>query len=275
MARLVTFVNPKRTLSVSVTGAACQLNCAHCGGHYLSHMIPLSDLVAVEGRCDAEVASYLISGGCSAQGVVPVVRSLDAVKRIGPGLGKRINMHVGLISEESDAQAIGSVADVVSFDFVGSNRAIRNVYGLERSVDDYSRSFELLANHCRVVPHVCIGLDGGCPSGELTALRMISELGASEVVLIVFIPTPGTRFADRQPPELSYVQTVMETARSLFSGGTVKLGCMRPRGQYRSKLDRMCLDLRVDSIVLPHKDAIERAYEMGLEVAWAEECCAL
>lgn len=275
LARLITFVNPKRTLSVSVTGSACQLDCAHCGGRYLSHMVPLSDLVAEPGRCDAEITSYLISGGCSDQGVVPVVQSLKSVRKIGPDSGRRINMHVGLISDESDAQAIGAVADVVSFDFVGDNRAIRNVYGLERSVDDYVRSYELLASQCRVVPHVCIGLDGGQPSGELSALRMIRDLGASEVVFIVFIPTPGTRFADRQPPELSYVRTVVETARSLFSDGTVQLGCMRPRGQYRSELDRMCLDLGVDSIVLPHRDTVERAHEMGLEVVWAEECCAL
>ncbi|MFY9424272.1 MAG: radical SAM protein, partial [Bacillota bacterium] len=114
----------------------------------MSHMVPLSDLVAEPGRCDAEITSYLISGGCSDQGVVPVVQSLKSVRKIGPDSGRRINMHVGLISDESDAQAIGAVADVVSFDFVGDNRAIRNVYGLERSVDDYVRSYELLASQC-------------------------------------------------------------------------------------------------------------------------------
>lgn len=275
MAGLVTFVNPKRTLPVSVTGTACQLNCAHCGGRYLSHMLPLKDLLAQPDVVRSKVTSFLISGGCSAAGTVPVIEALDAVRKIGRESAKRINMHAGLVLNEREAEAVGAVADVISFDLVGDDRVIRNVYGLTRSVEDYARSFELLSRYCRVVPHICIGLDGGLPSGELTALRLARELGASEVVLIVFIPTPGTRFADRKPPELGYVKTVVRTARSLFSDGVVKLGCMRPRGQYRSELDRMCLDLGVDEIVLPHKDVVELAEQMGLTVSYAEECCAL
>lgn len=271
----VVFVNPKRTLSVSVTGIKCQLNCAHCGGHYLSHMTPIEDLVSGENASSTDITSYLISGGCSSQGVVPVLESLDSIRRIGHAAGRRVNMHAGLVASESEAQAIGEIADVVSFDFVGSDSAIRNVYGLPRTVDDYALSCELLSRHCRVVPHVCIGLDGGLPSGELTALRVLKELGADEVVFIVLIPTPGTRFADCQPPDLQYVRTVIEAARSAFAEGIVKLGCMRPRGEYRSQLDRLCLDLGVDAIVLPHRDAVRHAEHVGLDVIWTEECCAL
>lgn len=173
------------------------------------------------------------------------------------------------------ARAIGAVADVVSFDFVGSDSVIESVYGLGRSVDDYARSFELLVRSCRVVPHICVGLSGGLPSGELTALRTVRELGAEDVVLIVFIPTAGTRFADRTPPDLQYVGEVLQFARSLFSDGVVKLGCMRPRGQYRSDLDRMSLDLGIDSIVLPHREAVKHAQSIGLAIEWTKECCAL
>jgi uncharacterized radical SAM superfamily protein len=271
----VEFVNPKHTLSVSVTGTKCQLNCAHCGGRYLSHMTPIEDLASDEKASSSDITSYLISGGCSSRGVVPVIESLDSVNRIGHSAGKRVNMHTGLVASEPEAQAIGAIADVVSFDFVGSDSAIRNVYGLPLTVDDYALSFELLSKHCRVVPHVCIGLDGGLPSGELTALRLVRELGADEVVLIVLIPTPGTRFASCRPPDLQHVRKVVETARSTFADGIVKLGCMRPRGEYRSQVDRMCLDLGIDAIVLPHRDAVRHAEDRGLKVIWTEECCAL
>ena len=271
----VVFVNPRCTLPVSVTGASCQLGCGHCGGRYLHHMTRISDVISAPEDERAGITSYLVSGGCSPEGAVPVCEHLESVRAIGQGAGRRINMHVGLVSDDDSARAIGAVADVVSFDFVGSDSAIQSVYGLRRSVDDYARSFELLARHCRVVPHICVGLDGGLPSGESTALRMVRELGAREVVLIVFIPTAGTRFADRNPPDLQYVGGVLQTARSLFADGVVKLGCMRPRGQYRSDLDRISLDLGIDSIVLPHREAVKRAQSIGLAIEWTEECCAL
>ena len=34
---------PVDTASLSVTGTACALDCAHCGGHYLQHMIPVEE----------------------------------------------------------------------------------------------------------------------------------------------------------------------------------------------------------------------------------------
>ena len=37
----ITYALPVDTALVSVTGAACELDCAHCGGHYLRHMQPL------------------------------------------------------------------------------------------------------------------------------------------------------------------------------------------------------------------------------------------
>lgn len=262
----VVFVNPRRTLPVSVTGASCQLSCSHCGGRYLHHMTPISDVLSGHDDEYPGITSYLVSGGCSPEGVVPVFEHLESVRAIGRGAGRRINMHVGLVSDDYSARAIGAVADVVSFDFVGSDCAIESVYGLRRSVEDYARSFELLARYCRVVPHICVGLNGGLPSGEPAALRAVRELGAKEVVLIVFTPTPGTRFADRNPPDLRYVGEILQTARSLFADGVVKLGCMRPRGQYRSDLDRMSLDLGIDSIVLPHREAVKRAQSIGLEV---------
>ncbi|NLU42860.1 MAG: radical SAM protein [Firmicutes bacterium] len=271
----VVFVNPRCTLPVSVTGASCQLGCGHCGGRYLQHMTPISDVISTPDDEHLGVTSYLVSGGCSPDGIVPVFEHLESVRAIGPVAGRRINMHVGLVSDDDSAKAIGAVADVVSFDFVGSDSVIESVYGLKRSVDDYAHSFELLAKYCRVVPHICVGLNGGLPSGELTALRMVRELGAREVVLIVFIPTAGTRFADRTPPDLQYVGEVLQSARSLFADGVVKLGCMRPRGQYRSDLDRMSLDLGIDSIVLPHREAVRHAQSTGLAIEWTKECCAL
>ena len=37
----ISWVNPIRTGVLSVTGTACSLKCAHCGGKYLRHMLPI------------------------------------------------------------------------------------------------------------------------------------------------------------------------------------------------------------------------------------------
>ena len=86
---------PQDTESISVTGAACALKCAHCGGHYLSKMTPLSGLEKTE---DIKGASCLISGGCDLNGKVAVMDKLDKLAKLKGD--HRYNFHVGLLSEE-------------------------------------------------------------------------------------------------------------------------------------------------------------------------------
>lgn len=71
----------------------------------------------------------------------------------------------------------------------------------------------MLRRHARVVPHVTVGLLGGEVRGERHALVMLRELGAEAIVFIVFTPTPGTRFADRQPPPVEAVVDLLARAR--------------------------------------------------------------
>ena len=73
------FVRPSRTLSVSLTGSHCALDCAHCGGHYLNGMVPIEDADATG------MTSCLISGGCDVQGKVPVDKHLSLVKALRSG----------------------------------------------------------------------------------------------------------------------------------------------------------------------------------------------
>ena len=135
----ITYALPLDTALVSVTGTACALDCAHCGGHYLRHMQPL-ETAQVEGA-----SSILISGGCDPHGRVPVLKTLQQVadlrpdRRAGadqeagadqkPGQ-RRLNWHVGLIDEPT-AVAIAPYVDAISFDVVGDRRTIRQVYGLD------------------------------------------------------------------------------------------------------------------------------------------------
>ncbi|HIC94621.1 MAG TPA: radical SAM protein, partial [Anaerolineae bacterium] len=114
----IEFDYPLDTAIISLTGPWCALNCAHCGGQYLRHMIPIWQ---VDERIKG-ATSCLISGGCDEAGRVPVTGHLEEVRALRRG--RKMNWHVGLI-EEADLLAILPYVDVVSFDFVGDDETIR------------------------------------------------------------------------------------------------------------------------------------------------------
>lgn len=263
---IIGFDRPVSTLAVSVTGLACALRCAHCNGHYLAGMHSLDDPALQRAR------SLLISGGCDARGRVPVLSHLPRIAALASG--RRLNWHVGLIDEET-MKAIQPYADVISFDLPGDDQTIREVYGIEQTVEDYLSTYRMLRRYAPVVPHITVGLRGGELGGERRALGLLSDLGAQALVFIVFIPTPGTRYENRQPTAVEKVADLLAEARLLFRDTPILLGCMRPSGRYRDCLDALAVRVGVDKIVNPARTAVAAAAELGLVVEWGEECCVL
>jgi len=260
------FVRPDRTLAISLTGAHCGLNCAHCGGHYLAGMADIE-------QCNAtDMTSCLISGGCDAQGRVPVTTHIEQVQALRAG--RVLNWHVGMI-DEAELQAIASCVDIVSFDFLGDDETIREVYGLDCTVADYVRTYEMLRRHVPVVPHLTLGLRGGRFSGEYRALELLGASGLGALVLLVFIPTPNTRYADCSPPDVDAVADFIVAARCALPATPIYLGCMRPGGRYRRVLDPLALRAGVNKIVNPAPSAVRLASELGLRVQWETECCVI
>ncbi|MDH4209007.1 MAG: radical SAM protein, partial [Anaerolineae bacterium] len=244
---VIRFDYPFNTLVVSLTGSSCELNCAHCGGYYLRHMVPVWEATSTVAT------SCLISGGCDTRGRVPVTTHLDAVGRLRPG--KIMNWHSGLIGQD-EAKAIAGYVDVFSFDFVGDDQAIAEVYGLEAGVKDYIETYRLLRSFALVVPHITVGLRGGQLCGEYRALEILDELGADALTFIVLIPTPGTRYANCEPPPPAAVADLIATARLRFPSTPLHLGCMRPRGAYRDELDALAVQAGVNAIVSPSRAAV-------------------
>lgn len=265
------FVYPHGTGRISVTGRECGLDCAHCGKRYISSMIPAEALSRNEIRA-REYGSYLVSGGCDGAGRVPFWWHRDLLRRLKAHA--RLNMHVGIV-DESDVAEVGALADAVSFDFVVDDGTIGEVYGTARTGHDYVRAYRLLRKATRAFPHVCIGLRGGKICGEYAALDALKAEGAEAIVFLVFIPTPGTRYADRSPPEPEVVAEVICRARLEFPDTPIYLGCMRPGGSYRAQLDQMAVRSGVNAIVVPARQAIRLAGELGLAIEKQTECCVL
>ncbi len=262
----ITFSYPLDTAVLSLTGEECALDCAHCGGHYLGGMRPIW-----ETEPDAST-SCLISGGCDPSGRVPVLAHADSVRAWRAG--RTMNWHVGFVSD-AEIAAIAPLVDVVSFDFVADNATIDEVYGTGRTVDDYVETYRLLRRHARTLPHVTIGLRGGTLGHEPRAFEVLQELGVDGLVLLVFVPTAGTRYADRQPPSPRTVAHLLAEARVRFRHVPLYLGCMRPKGSYRDRLDPLAVQAGVNVIVSPSRPARELARELGLTVHQSRECCVL
>jgi uncharacterized radical SAM superfamily protein len=262
----ITWSYPLDTAVLSLTGAHCALDCAHCGGHYLSGMRPIWD-----SEPDG-ATSCLISGGCDPTGRVPVTAHLDRVRAWREG--RTMNWHVGLLSEDEMA-TIAPLVDIVSFDFVGDDATIHEVYGIDRTVTDYAETYRLLRRYARTLPHVTVGLRGGVLGHELPALERLEELGADGLVVLVFIPTPGTRYADRQPPAPEAVADLMVEARLRFPDVPLYLGCMRPKGRYRDVLDPLAVRAGFNVVVSPSRPARHLAQELGLASKKMRECCVV
>lgn len=266
------FDYPTATQSVTVTGTACALNCAHCSGHYLEGMLPLEKVLQPETK-ELPFRSALISGGCTAEGKVPFYSHLDELRRLKESV--RLNFHVGLV-EDKEIQALQDLAEMVSFDFVADDETIQEVYGLKRKAEDYREVYRKLCQAgLKVMPHLTLGLKGGEMAGEEQALAALEELGLDGLTFIVFIPTPNTRYAERQPPPLEEVVQFLARARIRFPQIPLALGCMRPKGRYRQVLDEAGVALGLNRMVLPTPGARRLAGERELEIIRGEECCAL
>ncbi len=265
---VIHFSYPQKTLAISVTGRKCEMNCAHCGGHYLKQMKTLADV----SHSGEEIQSYLISGGCTAEGKVPVFEHMAELRALKQG--RRFNMHVGLLDDDEITE-IGSIAECVSFDFVGDQSTIHEVFGTDKKVEDYVRCYRQLRKQVRVVPHICIGLRGGEIRGEYRAMELLKQEGAEGLTLIIFKPTAGTRYSHCSPPPMEEVVRLFTHAREMFPDLPVHLGCMRPGGRYRSDVDRWAVQAGLNTIVNPTPAAVSLARELGLTVMPGEECCSL
>ena len=259
-------VRPRRTRPVSTTGSECALDCKHCGGKFLGGMVDLETAVTLAAGDDAP-DSWLLSGGCDAEGGVPVPGddALESLARVG-----RINWHPGLASP-GDVERAAPHVDCVSFDFVGSDATIKGVLGLDATVEDYLATYRELVSVAPVVPHVVVGLDGGRIDGEYRALELLAAEEARQLVLLVLWPARGTAFEGMEPPRLEEVFDVFARAREMMPLTRVSLGCMRPPGSYRVALDAVAAATGFDMIVQPSSPVVDA---LGGDAPVYDQCCA-
>lgn len=265
--------------SISITGSSCALKCKHCDGKVLDTMIPAITPEDLFDQCvklkNAGAVGCLISGGCLPDGSVPIGKFIDSISLIKKELGLTVVVHTGVIDLSTARRLKAAGVDAALIDIIGSDETIREVYRLDVSVEDYEQSLRAF-HECRIpfVPHVLVGLHYGELRGELEALKMIAKYSPSAVIIIAFMPIHGTPMEKIAPPAPEDIAKILVSARLLMLDTPLVLGCMRPKGEHRIRIDTLAVKAGVNAIAFPVEEAIQLAESMKLEISLSSICCS-
>ncbi len=272
--------NSRRFLPISVTGKSCALKCDHCQTKVLEGMISVrmgENLFDLAAKLKAQgTEGILVSGGSTKTGGVPLKRHLKHVPRIKEELGMKVVVHSGVVSPDLAGDLAAAGVDAVMLDIIGANETIEQVYHLPLSTSDFDASLACLATAgLRIIPHVVIGLHYGKILGEHRALEMIASHQIDTLILVVLTPLIGTPMARVAPPAFEDVAGLFSTARTSMPTARINLGCARPMGDLKRRLDEAAIDFGLNGIAYPADGAIGYARSRGLDPVFYEWCCSM
>jgi uncharacterized radical SAM superfamily protein len=271
--------SPEQFPTISVTGSSCALNCKHCGGKVLETMQAAStpnELFDLSVKLKKNGANgCLVSGGCNIDGSVPLTPFASTLERMKRELGLTVFVHTGIINAESAVMLKRAGVDAALIDIIGSQETLNKIYNLKANVQDFADSLKALQEAgLHFVPHVIMGLNDGKLDGEFNALKLISTVKPSALVIIAFMPIHGTAMAQVKPPKPTDIARTIATAKLMFPQTPLVLGCMRPKGKLRIVTDILALKAGVDAIAFPSEDAVKYAESQGLKFSFSPYCCA-
>ncbi len=265
----------------SVTAGACALDCDHCQAKILEPMIAATSPELLDAKVRQLVATqglrgFLLSGGSNRRNEIKYERYypvLEALKRDFPEL--KIAIHSALLDERRAKLMESAGVDTAMMDVIGAEETIRDVYHLDRPVDDFESTLAALASTSMdVVPHIVIGLHYGRIVGESRALDIVSRHRVRSLVLVVVMPfyaKAGT-FAT---PRTEDVGRIFVEARARIADRDVLLGCARPPGMHRRITDAYAVAAGLDGIAFPAEGTLAVARALGRPVVQEHACCSI
>ena len=265
----------------SITAGGCALMCDHCEAKILEPMIPaikpqmldqkVRQLIETQG-----LQGFLLSGGSNKQNEIRYARFypvVEKLKRDFPHL--RIAIHTALTDEAGAKEMESAGVDVAMLDIIGAEETIREVYHLDRPVDDFEATLEALCStSMQISPHIVIGLHYGRILGEANALDILSRHPTHALVLVVIMPfyaKPGTFVT----PDTLDVGRIFLAARGRLPDRQVLLGCARPPGMHKRVTDAYAVMAGLDGIAFPADGAVAVADTIGRPFHQAHACCSI
>ncbi len=280
MPRTVRFYYPiPKFPSVSITGPECDLKCNHCKGHYLQHMPNTSKPELLKEFCMKHEATggvgLLISGGSTIDGRVPLKPFLKTIRWVKDNTDLVLNLHTGMLTREAAEEIASTGVDITSVDIVGSQKTLREVYGLDQDIKDYGDTLIHLRDGGVpfIAPHICVGLHFGEVVGERRALELASEIKPETIVFISLIPTVDTPMAKVTPPKIDDIVQLIAEAKEMNPDSDISLGCMRSR-DYKKELEWRAIEAGADRIALASRSTERKALDQGYRIQRLDSCCA-
>jgi hypothetical protein len=265
----------------SVTAGGCALDCDHCQAKILEPMIPATSPEMLERRVREMIANqdlrgFLLSGGSNKRNEIRYERYYPAIERLKrefPYL--RIAIHSALTDAVRARGMEAAGVDTAMMDVIGAGRTIREVYHLDRPVEDFEATLAALCStKMEVVPHIVIGLHYGRILGEPRALEIVARHRIHSLVLVVVMPfyaRPGTF----QTPDAHEAGRIFLEARHRIPDREVLLGCARPPGLHRRVTDAYAVMAGLDGIAFPAEGTLAVAHAVGRATVQEHACCSM
>ena len=267
--------------SFSITGGACGLNCDHCQAKILEPMIPATSPEILDMKVrhlvhTQDLQGFLLSGGSSRRNEIRYERYYPVVERLKRDFPKmRIAIHTALTDERGARAMEAAGVDTAMMDVIGADDTIRDVYHLDRPVEDFEATLAALcATSMEVTPHIVIGLHYGRLLGESRALDIVSRHPVHALVLVVIMPfyaAPGMFVT----PDTSDVGRIFLEARQRLRDRQVLLGCARPPGMHKRITDAYAVMAGLDGIAFPADGAVAVAQAVGRPWHQEHACCSI
>jgi lipoyl synthase len=267
--------------SFSITAGACGLNCDHCRAEILKPMLAATSPAMLDQRVRHLVATqdlqgFLLSGGSNRRNEIPYERYYPVVERLKRDFPQMsIAIHTAL-TDEAGARAMEAAGvDTAMMDVIGAEETIRDVYHLDRPVEDFEATLAALCTtSMKVSPHIVVGLHYGRIVGEPNALDIVSRHAVEALVLVVVMPfyaKPGL-FA---VPDTADVGRIFGEARRRLSDRQVLLGCARPPGLHKRAVDAYAVMAGLDGIAFPADGVVGVARAVGRPFHQEHACCSI
>jgi uncharacterized radical SAM superfamily protein len=265
----------------SITAAGCALMCDHCEARILEPMIPAVKPEILDQKVrqlieTENLQGFLLSGGSNKRNEIRYTRFYPVVEKLKhdfPHL--RIAIHTALTDDAGAREMEAAGVDVAMLDLIGAQETIREVYHLDRPVEDFEKTLAALcATSMQISPHIVIGLHYGRILGEENALDMLARHDTKALVLVVIMPfyaRPGT-FAT---PSTADVGRIFLEARRRLPERQVLLGCARPPGMHKRVTDAYAVMAGLDGIAFPADGAVAVAGLTGRPFHQAHACCSI
>jgi hypothetical protein len=218
-----------------------------------------------------------VSGGADKHGEVPLAKFIPAIKTIKEKDPRfKVIVHTGLIRREIAEELKDAGVDQILLDIIGDDDTIREVYHLNKRVEDYEETLWMLKElgH-RLAPHIIIGHHFGEIRGEWRALEMVTRVGVETIVLVIFKNLQSeeeNHFKVPKPEETSRISAI---ARILNPHIPIRMGCIRPAHPWKAEMEKGFILSGGNTIAYPLQGTIEYAKEIGLQTKLIEMCCSL